>query len=85
MTYVLIILYLQRKSEDYYPMSPADTFISGRFQIKIISLKYHVDYEVRVLDHEMAQVRSNEGRPIHIILHFIIIFRVGCTIESISR
>ena len=45
----------QRKSEDYYPESPGDTFSSGRFQIRTISLKYHVDYEVRVL--EVAQVR----------------------------
>ena len=83
MTYVFIIMYLQRKSEDYYPVSPGDTFISGRFQIKIISLKCHVDYEVRVL--EVAQVRSDEGRSIHIMLHFINIFRVGCNIDSISR
>ena len=45
----------QRKSEDYYPESPGDTFSSGKFQIRTISLKYHVDYEVRVL--EVAQVR----------------------------
>ena len=47
---------LQRKSEDYYPESPEDTFSSGRFQIRTISLKYHVDYEVRVF--EVAQVRN---------------------------
>ena len=51
----------QRKSEDYYPVSPGDTFSSGRFQIRTISLKYHVDYEVRVL--EVAQVRRPEMKP----------------------
>ena len=48
---------LQRKSEDYYSESPGDTFSSGRFQVRTISLKYHVDYEVRVL--EVVQVRSS--------------------------
>ena len=52
---------MQRKSEDYYPVSPGDTFSSGRFQIRTISLKYHVDYEVRVL--EVAQVRRPEMKP----------------------
>ena len=47
---------LQRKSEDYYPESPAGMLNCGRFQIRTISLKYHVDYEVRVL--EVAQVRN---------------------------
>ena len=48
---------LQHKSEDYYSESPGDTFSSGRFQIKTLSLKYHVDYEVRVL--EVVPVRKN--------------------------
>ena len=47
---------LQRKSEDYYAESPGDTFSSKRFQIRTISLKYHVEYEVRVF--EVAQVRK---------------------------
>ena len=47
---------LQRKSEDYYAESPGDTFSSRRFQIRTISLKYHVEYEVRVF--EVAQVRK---------------------------
>ena len=47
---------LQRKSEDYYSESPGETFSSGRFQIRTLSLKYHVDYEVRVL--EAVQVRK---------------------------
>lgn len=47
---------LQRKSEDYYPESPGATFSVGRFQIRTISLKYHVDYEVRVF--EVSQVRK---------------------------
>ena len=46
---------MQRKCEDYYPESAGGTFSSGRFQIRTISLKYHVDYEVRVF--EVAQVR----------------------------
>ena len=41
-------------------MSPGDTVISDRFQIRTISLKCHVDYEVRVL--EVAQVRSDKGK-----------------------
>ena len=48
---------LQRKSEDYYSESPGDTYSSGRFQVRTISLKYHVDYEVRVL--EAVQVRKH--------------------------
>ena len=49
------LCFLQRKSEDHYPDSPGDTFSSGSFQIRTISLKCHVDYEVRVF--EVAQVR----------------------------
>ena len=69
---------LQRKSEDYYPESPGDTFSSGRFQIRTISLKYHVDYEVRVF--EVAQVRrtlryacGSQGLVIVILLVIFII------------
>ena len=51
---------LPRKSEDYYSESPGDTFSSGRFQIRTLSLKYHVDYEVRVL--EVVQVRKGCSR-----------------------
>ena len=47
-------LILQSKSEDYYSESPGDTFSSGSFEIRTLSLKYHVDYEVRVL--EVVQV-----------------------------
>ena len=47
---------LQSKSEDYYSESPGDTFSSGRFQVRTLSLKYHVDYEIRVF--EVVQVRT---------------------------
>ena len=47
---------LQSKSEDYYSVSPGNTFSSGRFQIRTLSLKNQVDYEVRVL--EVVQVRN---------------------------
>ena len=44
----------QSKSEDYYSESTGDTFSCGSFEIRTLSLKYHVDYEVRVL--EVVQV-----------------------------
>ena len=61
---------LQRKSEDYYSESPGDTFSSGRFQIRTLSLKYHVDYEVRVL--EAVQVRKCcSGSGLYVVLPMI--------------
>ena len=47
----------QRKSEDYYPESPGGTFRSRRFQVRTKSLKYHVDYDVRVL--QISQVSAS--------------------------
>ena len=73
---------LQRKSEDYYPESPGDTFSSGRFQIRTISLKYHVDYEVRVF--EVAQVRRTLryacGSQGLVIVILLVIFMISSKI-----
>ena len=61
---------VQRKSEDYYSECPGDAFSSGRFQIRTLSLKYHVDYEVRVL--EAVQVRKQFSKSgLYVVLLMI--------------
>ena len=54
----------------------------GRFQIRTISLKYHVDYEVRVL--EVAQVRNNLYFHIHLpaLSRSLQILRIPCVQPS---